>query len=301
MPTMHVSNSIAPVAPDAAKRLALDGGAALVVRGEPGAAPLLFLHGVAGAAWSWAPQASAFADSRRTYAWEARGHGDAARVDDAGLAEYYDDARQALSHVTESEGKGAIVVAHSLGGLLALALAAERPAEVAALFLVEPVYLASACSPLGALGPLTLFGPLALPFILALAEHFKYDTPFGRTHARFIFESSFHDRSAMERAWEHQRRQKPVEYRRLLVELSGASTRFPLRQFAREIAAPVALIEGTNLVFGMHFPHLVRQLQALGSGFTHRVISGGHYLQLDREPAVTAELRDFIGAVAAAR
>lgn len=271
------------------------------MRGDGGDAPLLFLHGVAGAAWSWAPQAEALAGSRRTYAWEARGHGENGRVADAGLAEYYDDASQALSYVTQFEGRGAIVVAHSLGGLLALALAASRPSDVAALFLVEPVYLAPPLSPLGALGPLTLFGPIALPFILALAENFHYDTLFAQWYSRSIFASSFYDRAAMERAWRDQQRQKPIAYRRLLLELSGASTRFPARQFAKEIGVPVRLLEGTNVIFGMHFPHLVAQLNRLGSNFTHRVISGGHYLQLDRESAVTAELRDFIASPAIAR
>jgi pimeloyl-ACP methyl ester carboxylesterase len=105
----------------------------------------------------------------------------------------------------------------------------------------------------------------------------------------------------MERAWPVQQRQTPIEYRRLLLELSGASTRFPLRQFANEITVPVRLLEGTNFIYGMHFPHLVEQLNRLGSKFTHRVISGGHYLQLDREPAVTAELREFAASLAAAR
>jgi pimeloyl-ACP methyl ester carboxylesterase len=270
------------------------------VRGESGEAPLLFLHGVAGGAWSWGPQAVALAQRRRTYAWEARGHGEAARVDDAGLAEYFDDALQALSYIVESERQRAIVVAHSLGGLLGLALAATRPSDVAGLYLVEPVYLAP--WPLGALGPLTLFGPQMLPFILALAENFRYDTPFGRAHSRRIFESSFRDRDAMERAWEHQRLQKPVEYRRLLLELSGASTHFPLRRFGNSVAVPVRLLEGTNLIYGMHFPNLVEELQRrLGSAFTRRVISGGHYLQLDREADVTADLVEFAESVAFAR
>ena len=284
----------------ATSRVALESGAGLVVRGERGEAPLLFLHGVAGGAWSWAPQAAALAARRRTYAWEARGHGETARVDDAGLAEYFDDALQALAHVVEREGQSAIVVAHSLGGLLGLALAASRPADVAGLFLVEPVYLAP--WPLGALGPLTLFGPQMLPFILAVAENFRYDTPFGRAHSRRIFESSFRDRTAMERAWESQRLQKPVEYRRLLLELSGASTRFPLHQFGNSVGVPVRLLEGTNLIYGMHFPNLVEQLQRrLGSAFTRRVIPGGHYLQLDREADVTKDLFEFVESIAPAR
>ncbi len=297
---MASANSPSRAAGDVTSRCPLEGGGALVVRGEPGAAPILFLHGTAGAAWSWEPQASALATGRRTYAWEARGHGETARVDDAGLGDYYEDALEALEHVARAEGKGAIVAGHSLGGLFALALAAERPADVAGLFLVEPVYLAGAPSfgPLGTLGPLTAFGPMMLPFILALAEGFRYDSLSARAYARWVFEISFHDRRAMERAWPLQRAQVPVEYRQMMIELAGAATRFPLRQFAKEIAAPVLLLEGSSAAFGSHFPNLVEQLRRLGPRFTRRAISGGHYLQLDSEPAVTAELRAFAAAVA---
>jgi hypothetical protein len=97
----------------------------------------------------------------------------------------------------------------------------------------------------------------------------------------------------MERAWLHQRRQKPIEYRQALLELTGASTRFPRRQFAREISSPVRLIEAERLLSATHFPNLVEQLRQPGPDLTRRIIRGGHYLQLDAEHAVLAELRDF--------
>jgi 3-oxoadipate enol-lactonase len=297
---MTVSHPVAQGA--AGQRWPLDAGGALLVRGEPGDAPVLFLHGVGGAAWSWEPQARALASDRRTYAWEARGHGGAAPVADAGLADYYDDAEEALSRILAVEGRNPIVAGHSLGGLLALALAASRPADVAALFLVEPVYLSEghAFSRLAGLGPLTLFAPQMLPFLLMLAEGLKADALPARMHARSLFEFSFHDRTAMERWWTFQRAQVPAEYRRLILELAGASTRFPLRQYAKEVTAPVRVLEGDNAWIRFAFPNLSEQLRRLGSDFTRRVISGGHYLQLDREDAVTADLREFVATLAPA-
>ena len=56
-----------------------------------------------------------------------------------GSAEYFTDASEALDRDARSAGP-VMVAGHSMGGLLAMALAAERPADVAGLVLVEPVY-----------------------------------------------------------------------------------------------------------------------------------------------------------------
>jgi hypothetical protein len=133
--------------------------------------------------------------------------------------------------------------------------------------------------------------------LLALAEGLRYDLLPANLYARAVFARAFDDRAALRRAWVHQRKQKPFEYRQALLELTGAATTFPRRQFAQEAACPVGLVEAARLGSAMHFPNLVEQLRRLGSQFTRRVISGGHYLQLDREPAVTAELRAFVAAI----
>jgi pimeloyl-ACP methyl ester carboxylesterase len=272
---MQSGKALAIDAAAGSSRVSLAGGGALVVRGLPGAAPIVFLHGIGGAAWSWEPHAAAaFVRQRRTYAWEARGHGETARVADAGLGDYYDDARAALSYVTQHEGRSAIVAAHSLGGLFALALAASRPGDVAGLFLVEPVYLSGSSAFLPLAG-IPGFGLVWLTFLLALAEGLRYDALPAKLYARALFARSFRNRAAMERAWLQQRRQKPFEYRQALLELTGASTRFPRRQFAREVSCPVRL----------------------SPDFTRRVIRGGHYLQLDAEQPVLAELRDFTAQI----
>ncbi len=279
-----------------AGRVPLTGGSALVVRGAPGATPILFLHGLAGAAWSWAAQAAALADGRRTYAWEARGHGDAAPAANMGLGDLYDDAKAALDFVTRSEGRSAIVAGHSLGGLLALALAADRPGDVAGLFLVEPTYVASASSLFPAV-PQAVLAPVLVPFVFALAEGFRFGTFAARAYARLVFDFSFYDRTRLEAAWRMQRRQRPLEYRKLLLEFAGAPSRFRVREFAKEIALPVHLVEATGLGLGTHFPKLGKQLRRLGPDFTRRVIRGGHYLQLDRDEAVTTALTEFVATV----
>ena len=74
----------------------------LSAAGDPAKPAVLFLHGVGGAAWSWRPQVADLSADRACFVWEARGHGSAPRVRDAGLADYYTDAREALTEVRYS-------------------------------------------------------------------------------------------------------------------------------------------------------------------------------------------------------
>ena len=258
---------------------------------------MLFLHGAGGAAWSWEPQAASLAHDRRTYAWEARGHGASPRVADAGMADYYLDAKQGLERVIALEGRSPVVAGHSIGGLLALALAASQADSVAGLFLVEPVYFGQRLAlNSGLFGP---FGVFARPFLAMLAGGFQRDDAQARIFARYLFSLAFHDRAVMERTWPLQRRQIPIEYPRAVLELADGTSGFPMRLFAEEVRVPTRLLEGSTGLFQPHFPNLVAQLRrALGTDFSYRLFSGGHYLQLDSEPAVTASLRDFLASFA---
>jgi len=265
----------------------LPSGGALHVSGPAGASPYLFLHGVAGGAWSWDPQVESLAPERRVYVWEGRGHGDAAEVADAGLGDYFVDANEALDAVLAEDCVPPVVVGHSMGGLLAMALAAERPTDVAALALLEPVYAPDDGAHLS--GPL---GRLALALIGPIVHSIQRDGRVSRTIARAMFKRSFEDGARMERAWPKQRTQVPLEYPKMMTEAFKGTTNFPNRAFAREIDQPVLLIEGSVARKEPRFPVLVKELaDRLGDRYTYLRLDGGHYLQLDRsEPNVTAAL-----------
>ncbi len=266
----------------------LAGGSAILQSGS-GRTPLLFVHGVGGAAWSWEPQCEGLAgDDVSLHVWEARGHGVAARVRDAGLAEYYADAREALDRVVAECGP-AFVVGHSMGGLLAMALAAERPYAVHALALVDPVY-----APGGGTHAGGALAGIAKAALRPLVRDVERDGPFARALARSVFAGAFVDRRCMERAWRRQRTQVPPEYPKMMYEAFDGPTGFPNRAFARELAMPTLLLEPR--AGSPRFPALVAELERLGKRFTHLALDGGHYLQLDRSAAqVTHALRDFVG------
>ncbi len=256
--------------------------------------PLLFVHGVGGAAWSWGPQVAALGDEFACFVWEGRGHGAAPATTDAGLGDFYIDAREALAYVFATTGRRAIVVGHSMGGLIALALACEAPAEVCAVFLIDPVY-----SDGNGDRHVTVPKPLASLVHLALtpiARSYRRDGKLSRVISRRIFEQAFEDPVAMERSWALQRTQIPVEYPQMIFEAFEGVSNFPFRPFADHVSVPTFLIEVSSRSWSKkpRFSRLAERLRArLGPAVTYEVVKGGHYLQLDRPHEVTERLAAF--------
>ena len=99
--------------------------------------PLLLLHGFAGGAWYWEPWQHVLAElGYPSFALNLRGHYDSRPVADFGrvsLADYVADAREAAAAIGRP-----VVIGHSMGGLLAQALAAEQLVEAAVLLCPLP-------------------------------------------------------------------------------------------------------------------------------------------------------------------
>jgi pimeloyl-ACP methyl ester carboxylesterase len=273
--------------------LHLPSGGALHVDAAPAGAPaVLFLHGVGGAAWSFAPQREALRAHFACFAWEGRGHGAAARVEDAGLADHYRDALEALEAVEAATRQPALIVGHSMGGLLALALACERPHAVRGVFLVDPVYAESGAIPVRIPG--FLVAALRL-FLSAVARSFLRDGWLGRAVSWPIFRWSFHDAEARRRTWPLQRAQVPLEYPRTLLESVDGVTGFPFQPFADLITVPTHLVDALPRKGARsRFTQVVERLRArLDERASSASIVGGHYLQLDRPAELNAQLLAF--------
>lgn len=98
-------------------------------------APVLFLHGLSADTTSWAPVIARIGDDYRTYALDFRGHGRSGHVTGGyGLDGYVDDADRMLRLI----GEPTIVVGHSLGAIVATALAQDSHPLVSAVFLEDP-------------------------------------------------------------------------------------------------------------------------------------------------------------------
>jgi pimeloyl-ACP methyl ester carboxylesterase len=247
------------------------------------------MHGIGGGAWSWQPQARALEGKYRCYLWDARGHGEASPVAGLTLSDCYQDGLEALERIQATEGAAPVIAAHSMGGLIAMALAADHPGDVAGLFLLEPVYTPGAPAP-----PVPALAASAARFVLTtLAKALPPGGALAEALARAFFRAAFSDRSAMERAWPEQRDQPIVEFPAMAIEMLEGG--FRPRAYARELRAPTLLLEGSIARRRPRFPELVEDLRlALGSRFRYEVAEGGHYLQLDRPELVSRLLDEFV-------
>jgi len=262
------------------------------------APPVLFLHGVGGGAWSFGPQRAALERDFACYAWEGRGHGAARRVEDAGLADYHRDAQEALAEVHAAAKAPVLLVGHSMGSLLALALACEQPGAVRGLFLVDPVY-AEQGDPPQVLTGLTL--RLTRWVVGVLARSYRRDGWLSRALSGLVFRQAFSDSQARRRAWQAQRTQVPLEYPRMLFEAFEGVTGFPFRPFADELTAPTCVVEAAAEGRPSRFAALKARLERrLGPAFTFHSVRGGHYLQLDRPAEVSERLVRFAAGLGGA-
>jgi len=116
----------------------LPGGGPVVaydVGGDEDARPLVLLHGLSANSTSWAPVIKRTARGWRSYALDFRGHGRSNRTPGRyRLDDYVDDADRLLQMI----GEPAVVGGHSLGAIVAAALAQDRHPLVAAVFLEDP-------------------------------------------------------------------------------------------------------------------------------------------------------------------
>ncbi|WRZ87922.1 alpha/beta hydrolase [Streptomyces sp. NBC_01007] len=117
--------------------LSLDDGDIHVCQGGPRDAPaLLLIHGSASSTRSWNPMVPLLTGSHRVIRIDLLGHGRSAKPADRSYA-IPDQARRTGVALDRLGVEHAVVVGHSSGGVVAVALAEQRPDLVTALALVN--------------------------------------------------------------------------------------------------------------------------------------------------------------------
>ena len=116
--------------------LPIENGRVHFVTGPPSGPPLLLLHGVTRNWRDWSLLLPTLAARRQLFASDFRGHGQSDRFSDRyRVADYVGDARTLLQHIGK---ENVVVYGHSLGAMVAYALAAE--ANVEAVILEDPPF-----------------------------------------------------------------------------------------------------------------------------------------------------------------
>ncbi len=100
--------------------------------GDPG---LLFLHGWCGDRSFFAPQYDYFSNTHRVVAVDLPGHGQSALPQEYSIEAF---ARQTAELAHELRLGGSVIFGHSIGAMVALALAQHTPDLVAAVALIDP-------------------------------------------------------------------------------------------------------------------------------------------------------------------
>jgi pimeloyl-ACP methyl ester carboxylesterase len=104
------------------------------VFGPPDAPAALFLHGFSLSRDTWEEAAQRLAGRFQVWTLDFRGHGHSDRADAYDLEGFVSDARTALAAI----GRPALVIGHSLGGVVAGALAQQQSGNVRAVVLEDP-------------------------------------------------------------------------------------------------------------------------------------------------------------------
>ena len=94
--------------------------------------PLLLLHGTANSWQAFTPLLPHLTERWHVYALDHRGHGGSGRAKEYGFGFYYGDA---VGFAEEVIGEPTVVFGHSLGGRIALKMAADAPSSTRAIIL----------------------------------------------------------------------------------------------------------------------------------------------------------------------
>ena len=111
-----------------------DGRFGYEAAGNPSLPPLLFLHGIGGAARAWRGQLEFFKHRYRTIAWDMPGYGGSAPLPTVSIAALAEALQDFLQQVSATKP---ILVGHSVGGMIVQQVLATNPSIASAVVLAQ--------------------------------------------------------------------------------------------------------------------------------------------------------------------
>lgn len=259
--------------------------------------PLVLLHGITGALDSFAPLIPMLAQQSHVYAFDLRGHNLSGRTPGAyQIADYGRDAAAFLQRVV---GRPAVVAGHSLGGVIAIWLAAHAPEWVCGVFLEDPPLYIMQLSRLQE----TFFYGYFVFLRAALLEHHAWGGTLDEMIA-FVGRTPANDNQTMlEAVGAEAVRRRAVELQRmdpavLDPAIAGiilgayepddllAQVRCPLHLLAAQAARGGAMTAADVRRFADHAPH-----------GTQAVIDAGHGIHEERPAEYVQAVQQFVAQV----
>jgi 3-oxoadipate enol-lactonase len=265
--------------PGSAPMTTKDGRFGYEPAGDPASQPLLFLHGIGGAARAWRGQLDFFKDSYRAIAWDMPGYGGSAPLTDVSIAALAGALQDFLRAVGATKP---IIVGHSIGGMIVQQWLAKNPHVAGAVVLAQtsPAF----GKPDGdwqkafidaRLGPLDR-GETLVSLAPSLVKELVGDDP---------------DASGMDLARDCMAAVPETTYRATMLALMG----FDLRSALKAIAVPTLVLSGSK-DNNAPAPMMAKMASYIPSATYVELEGVGHLANLERPAAFNAALDQFLKA-----
>ena len=265
--------------PGSAPLTTKDGRFGYEAAGDPGLPPLVFLHGIGGAARGWRGQLDAFSDRYRAIAWDMPGYGGSAPLASVTIASLADALQDFLQQVGATKP---VIVGHSIGGMIVQQLLVTDPGIAATVVLAQtsPAF----GKPDGdwqknfidaRLGPLDR-GETLVTLAPSLVKELVGDDP---------------DVRGMDLARDCMAAVPPASYRATMLALMG----FDLRAALKNIAVPTLVLSGSK-DNNAPAPMMAKMASYIPSATYVELKGVGHLVNLERPVAFNAALDRFLRA-----
>jgi 3-oxoadipate enol-lactonase len=256
-----------------------DGRFGYEAAGDTALPPLVFLHGIGGAARSWRGQLDAFGDNYRAIAWDMPGYGGSAPLPAVSIATLADALRDFLQQIGATKP---ILVGHSIGGMIVQQLLVNSPDIAGA------VVLAQTSPAFGnadgdwqksfidaRLGPLDR-GETMRSLAPSLVKDLVGDDP---------------DAGGMELARDCMASVPEASYRATMLALLG----FDQRDALKHIAVPTLVLSGSRDK-NAPAPMMAKMATYIPSATYIEIEGAGHLVNLERPKIFNAALDQFLKA-----
>lgn len=254
-----------------------DGQYAYEVAGNPAAVPLIFLHGIGGAARAWRGQLATFSDRFRAIAWDMPGYGGSAPLASVSVAALAGALERFLQQIGAVKP---VLVGHSIGGMIVQQWLVQNPQAARAVVLAQtsPAFGKAdgdwQKSFIDArLGPLDR-GETMRSLAPSLVKELVGDDP---------------DAGGMELARECMASVPEASYRAMMLALIG----FDQRSALKNIAVPTLLLSGSK-DNNAPAPMMAKMAGYVPSASYVELAGAGHLANLERPEAFNQALGEFL-------